>query len=267
MAKKKILLVSHEMAPFTDLSEMSEFVKGLAIQLKKNSAEVRIFLPKLGTIKERKHRLHEVIRLSGLNIIIGRDNNPMIIKVASLQSAKVQVYFLDNDDFYKRKFFMKNKTGKYYDDNDKRIIFFNKGVLELLDKLGWIPDVIHCEGWMSSLIPYYARTVFKNEPALKNIKILYSIKNNKTNQQLGEGFEKLAHIDTSKDKNLKFLTNPKISELYKVGLNYADEILVNPENETKEINEFIKKSGKKVFDTSKLKENEIFEKYTDFIIK
>jgi starch synthase len=128
-------------------------------------------MPKYGTIKERKHRLHEVIRLSGLNITIGRNNNPLIIKVASLQTAKIQVYFLDNEDYFKRKYFLNDENGDFFKDNDDRVIFHNKAVIELLMKLGWKPDVIHCQGWMSGLIPMYARTLFRSEPVVKDSKM------------------------------------------------------------------------------------------------
>ncbi len=263
MGSKKILVVSHEMSPYTDLTSLSDVVRDLAVNLQKDGGEIRVFMPKFGMIKERKHRLHEVIRLSGLNITIGRENNPLIIKVASLQTAKIQVYFLDNSDFFQRKYYFADDKGKSLPDNDNRMIFFNKGVLELLFKLGWIPDLIHCHGWFSSLVPFYARTAFKNEPALKHSHIVYGYHHTDYEEQFKTGFVKKGHLTGG--GNYPFLDKPKISQLTKLGIDHADSVIVTSEHVPNEIMSNIKESKKTFLDGSKIEGDELFLKYQETI--
>lgn len=265
MTSNRILLVSPEMFPYTDFSDQSHIIRELALNLQGKGAEVRVFMPKFGPIKERKHRLHEVIRLSGLNISIGRDNNPLIIKVASLQTAKIQVYFLDNEEFFDRKFYYYDAQNKLYSDNDLRMIFFNKGVMELLIKLGWIPDVIHCHGWMSSLVPLFAKTTYKNEPSVKNVKILYSLFEDEIIQEFGADFDKKAHIIIGDDPELKYLKKPKTEELFKVGVKYADGLVVCSDKSNKEMDTYIKGQTKPHIHINKNEDEENYKKYFDLI--
>ena len=153
MPKYKILYVASEINPFLQTSEVADFVRNLPQAMQEKGMEIRILVPRFGLINERKNRLHEVVRLSGLNIEVGDEEKPLIIKVASIPSAKLQVYFIDNEDYFKRKFVFKNKEGDFYKDNDERCIFFCKGVMETVIKLGWDPDIVHCNDWMTSLIP------------------------------------------------------------------------------------------------------------------
>jgi starch synthase len=227
MTGTKILMVSPEMAPFTELTEQSNFLRDLAVNLQKKGAEIRIFIPKFGGIKERKHRLHEVIRLSGLNITIGRNNNPLIIKVASLQSAKIQVYFLDNEDYFSRKGYYTDEEGNYYPDNDERIIFYNKAILELLFKLGWTPDFVHCQGWQSGLIPIYAKTLFKNEPPFRKVKIIQIVNEDGFIQSFGNEFLRKAHLKIQPDMNMEYMENPSSYDLNKVGMLFADHFFIS----------------------------------------
>lgn len=174
MSKKKVLIVTQEMEPYTGLTQASEMVRKLAPYIQQKNMEIRVLMPRFGTINERRHRLHEVVRLSGMNIIVDDDDYPLIIKVASLPEARIQVYFLDNEDFFKRKFIFDDEDDKPFDDNADRMIFFCKGVLETVKKFGWPPDVIHCHGWMTSLIPLYLKTAYKNEPLFERAQIVYS---------------------------------------------------------------------------------------------
>ena len=173
MSKKKVLFVTQEMKPYTILSEISEIARRLPQHVQENGMEIRILMPRYGTINERRHRLHEVVRLSGMNIIVDDDDYPLIIKVASLQEARMQVYFLDNEDFFKRKQIFENKDGQPFEDNADRMVFFCKGVMETVKKFGWPPDIIHCHGWMTSLVPLYLKKAYKNEPLFQNTKILF----------------------------------------------------------------------------------------------
>lgn len=200
MENTKILFVTQDLQPYTAISEIAEIARALPLFAHENGMEIRILMPKFGTINERRHRLHEVVRLSGINIIIDDDDYPLIIKVASLPGARLQVYFLDNDDFFKRKSDFKDKDNKFYDDNAERMIFFNKGVIETVRKFGWAPDIIHCHGWMTSLVPFYLKTGYKTEPIFKNSKVIYSVYDSYFDNELSDSFIKKA---TSINKDIK----------------------------------------------------------------
>ena len=158
---KKALIVTHEMNPYIIYTAMADIARQLPEQLQNEGMEIRILMPKFGVINERRHRLHEVVRLSGINIVVNNDDFPLIIKVASLPGARMQVYFLDNEDYFKRKGVFEDEEEEMYNDNAERTIFFCKGVLETVKKFGWPPDIVHCHGWMSSLIPMYLKTAYK----------------------------------------------------------------------------------------------------------
>jgi len=155
MSNNKVLIVTQEMNPYTALTEISNIARKLAQYIQENGMEIRVLMPRFGTINERRHRLHEVVRLSGMNIIVDDDDFPLIIKVASLPEARMQVYFLDNEDFFKRKSIFENDKGEPFEDNADRMVFFCKGVIETVKKFGWAPDIVHCHGWMTSLIPLF----------------------------------------------------------------------------------------------------------------
>ena len=156
MKKKKILFISQEITPYVEENELASIGRNLPQGIQESGREIRTFMPKFGCINERRNQLHEVIRLSGMNLIINENDHPLIIKVGSIQAARMQVYFIDSEDFFQRKaIFNCNDTGKFFEDNDERAIFFARGVLETVKKLGWVPDIIHCHGWMTSLVPLY----------------------------------------------------------------------------------------------------------------
>jgi starch synthase len=170
--KKRILVVTQEFNPFTEtLSEIEEIAHTYSQYMQDNGMEVRILMPRFGCINERRHRLHEVVRLSGMNITVDDEDYPLIIKVASLPGTRMQIYFLDNEDFFKRKNMFIDNDGKPYADNTDRMIFFCKGVIETVKKFGWAPDVVHCHGWMTSLLPAYLKNHYKNEPIFQNARL------------------------------------------------------------------------------------------------
>ncbi len=263
MVAKKILVVSHEMSPYTDLTSLSEKVKDIAVNLQKDNAEVRVFMPKYGLIKERKHRLHEVIRLSGLNITIGRENNPLIIKVATLQGAKIQVYFLDNLDFFHRKAYFTDSNNKAFEDNGQRMIFFNKGVVELLFKLGWIPDIIHCHGWFSSLLPFYAKATYKNEPAFKNATVVFGYHYDEFTQAFPENFALNAEIDKKTLSELNFINNADTQNINLLALHFADSVYLSSDNIPENINTYLNTLNKPVIQGNKLEGDEILQEYKE----
>ena len=172
--KKRLLIVTQEMKPYTILSKMSEVVREYSQFIQENGVEVRILMPKFGTINERRHRLHEVVRLSGMNINVDDDDYPLIIKVASLPGTRMQVYFLDNEEFFKRKQIFDNADGAFFEDNLDRMLFFCKGVVETVKKFGWAPDIVHAHGWMTSLLPALLKTTYQNEPIFQNAQVVYS---------------------------------------------------------------------------------------------
>mgnify|MGYP001011191202 CR=1 FL=1 len=225
MDKRRILFVTQEIEPYTMLTEISALLKNLTAQTHKSSFEIRILMPRFGTINERRHRLHEVVRLSGMNIIIDDDDFPLIIKVASLPDSRIQVYFLDNEEFFKRKFMFKNENGDFFPDNDSRMVFFCKGVLETVKKFGWAPDIIHVHGWMSSMVPLYLKKVYKEDPIYKHAIVIYSVYNTCCEMELSSNFIDKAMINDLEPEDLKdYFEDDKIS-LDKGAIHYADAVI------------------------------------------
>jgi starch synthase len=248
VAKKRILFIANEMSPYLELTEFAETVNKLAIKSNDNGFEVRCIMPRFGVINERRHRLHEVVRLSGINVSVENDDYPLQIKVASLPNARLQVYFLENEDLFKRKFIFHDEKEKWFDDNGLRTVFFCKGALETVKKFGWPPDIIHCSGWMTGLIPYYLKTVYKKEPVFAHSKVIYTIGQNTFKEKLGANFIKTATIHASiKEKDLEPYNESNNAALFRIGANYADAITFGAEKTDKKlIEEFSKVRGKKV---------------------
>ncbi len=161
MKKARVLFVSQEMSPYLEPTPIGTITRQLPQGIQERGREIRTFIPRYGSINERRNQLHEVIRLSGINIIIEDTDHPLIIKVASIQAARMQVYFIDNDDYFSRKETLLNKKGQPFEDNDERSIFFCRGVVETIKKLGWKPDIVHCHGWFTSLLPMYLKTCLR----------------------------------------------------------------------------------------------------------
>src|ERR1041385_8035528 len=174
MKKAKVLFVAQEINPYLEVTETGAFARQLPQGIQEKGKEIRTFMPRFGVINERRNQLHEVIRLSGMNLIIDDNDHPLIIKVASIQSARMQVYFIDNEEYFQRKLVFRDAKEKYFKDNEDRMLFFCRGVIETVKKLGWPPDIIHCHGWMSSLIPFLVKTSYKEEPLFAESKVVYS---------------------------------------------------------------------------------------------
>jgi starch synthase len=246
-AKKRILFIANEMSPYLELTEFSEIVNKLAIKANDNGFEVRCIMPRFGSINERRHRLHEVVRLSGINVSVDNEDFPLQIKVASLPNARLQVYFLDNEDLYKRKFVFADEKEKWYDDNGLRTVFFCKGALETVKKFGWPPDVIHCSGWMTGLIPAYLKTVYKKEPVFANSKVIFTIGQQSFKEKLGSDLVKKAMIHAAvKEKDLEIFKDSNNISMFRGGASYADAITFGSDNVDKKLmDEFSKVRGKK----------------------
>lgn len=246
-AKKRILFIANEMSPYLELTEFSEVVNKLAIKANDNGFEVRCIMPRFGSINERRHRLHEVVRLSGINVSVDNEDFPLQIKVASLPNARLQVYFLDNEDLFKRKTVFTDEKEKWYDDNGLRTVFFCKGALETVKKFGWPPDVIHCSGWMTGLIPAYLKTVYKKEPVFAHSKVVFTVGQNTFKEKLGSDFLKKALVNASiKEKDLEIYKDANNSALLRGGASFADAITFGDEQVDKKlVEEFSKVRGKK----------------------
>lgn len=236
------------MSPYLEMSEFAEIVNRLAIKSNDSGLEVRCIMPRFGMVNERRHRLHEVVRLSGINVSVDNDDYPLQIKVASLPNARLQIYFLDNEDLFKRKFVFHDENEKWYEDNGLRAVFFCKGALETVKKFGWPPDIIHCSGWMTALIPLYLKTVYKKEPVFANSKVIFTIGQNTFKEKLGANFPKIAQIHANiKDKDLEVFKEGTNTALFKGGATYADAITFGAEKVDKKLlEEFGKVKGKKV---------------------
>lgn len=239
--KKRILFIAHEMSPYLELTDYAKILHDLVVKSNDSNMEVRVIMPRFGIINERRHRLHEVVRLSGINVIIDNEDLPLLIKVASLPTARLQVYFMDNEEFFKRKFVFRNGEGDWFDDNALRTVFFCKGALETVKKFGWPPDIIHCSGWMTSLIPMYLKTAYKKEPVFANAKSIYTLQGNSFKEKMGPEFLKKAKISNQiKESDLELYAAGTNSALNKGACHYADAVAIGDTKADKKIIDRIK---------------------------
>ncbi len=212
--KLRILFVTPEIDPFLKITSAADSIRMLPQKLQEKGHEIRILMPKFGVINERRNRLHEVVRLSGINIRVGAEEKPLTIKVASIPNAKLQVYFLDNEDYFQRKSVLTDpNSNKFHEDNDERAIFFCKGAIETVKKLGWQPDIIHCHDWMTSFIPLYLKTHYKDDPMFRNTKVVFTLYNNGFDNKLDNEYLRKTNIE-----NLSLALNTGFSEPNYVGL-------------------------------------------------
>ncbi len=245
MAKTKLLYITHEMSPFLELTKIAEITRKLPQAMQDKGYEIRILMPRFGNINERRNRLHEVIRLSGMNIIIDDNDNPLIIKVASIPAARMQVYFLDNEDYFQRKHVFRDNGNKFFDDNDERTIFFCKGALETVKKLGWSPNVVHCHGWMTSLVPAYLKTIYKDDPTFKHSKVVYSVyEEDRFEEQLHTDFAKKAVMNGMDIEHTAMYKGADNTALHQGAISYADAVVFGSETISEEVLKFVKKSNK-----------------------
>lgn len=259
---KKVLFISSEMAPFLETSTLSEVARVLPQAIQEQDNEVRILVPRFGVINERRNRLHEVVRLSGMNITIDDNDNPLTIKVASIPGTKMQVYFLDNEDYFHRKFIYNDENDQFFNDNDERVIFFCKGALETVRKLGWYPDIIHCQGWMTSLIPLYLKTIYKDEPVFKSAKIVYSVFDSSFQDTLGSDFTRKAGLNHITDEDMAPFGKADCSSLYMGAITHADAVVKCSEGIDPEVSSYISTVNNK--HVMEHKGESIGEEYTSF---
>lgn len=238
MSKPKILFVSHEILPFSPESHIAQTCRQMPQAVHERGKETRIFMPRFGKINERRHQLHEVIRLSGMNLIVDDSDHPLIIKVASIPQIRLQVYFIDNEEYFHRKSFLHDDKNNLFEDNDMRMIFFTKGVLETVKKLGWAPDIIHCHGWFSSLMPLYVKKLYGQDPHFADSKIVVSV--------YGPEFEGIASADMHKkvafdgfdSGDIDMLKKATHTQMMKNALKFADGVIFGEESASDEVKKF-----------------------------
>lgn len=264
MDKKKVLIVTQEMDPYTNLTTISKIARKLPQYVQENGMEIRVLMPRFGTINERRHRLHEVVRLSGMNIIVDDDDFPLIIKVASLPEARMQVYFLDNEDFFKRKQVFKDEDGQPFEDNPDRMVFFCKGVIETVKKFGWPPDIVHCHGWMTSLIPLYLKTAYKTEPLFQQSKVIYSIYDSDLQQAFSDQFAVKASINNLTESDLGAYQNGTGVNLNKGAVKYADAIVVGSENPPSSLSKMLEEQEKPILKAPASDDEDDLAAYIEF---
>ena len=236
--KTKILYVSQEILPFSPETATSQSSRFLPQAVHEGGKETRIFMPRYGKINERRHQLHEVIRLSGMNLIVNDTDHPLIIKVASIPQIRLQVYFIDNQEFFHRKAFFHNEEQQLFPDNDMRMIFFTKGVLETVKKLGWAPDIIHCHGWFTSLMPLYVKKLYKRDPHFADAKIVTSLYNDGFKGTLDKKLAQKITFDGFKMEDMGSIANPTYANLAKLALQYSDGAIFGEDGVPAEVEQY-----------------------------
>lgn len=265
----KILFVNSEIFPYMPESPISLLGRFLPQTVQEEGMEIRTFMPKFGTINERRNQLHEVIRLSGMNIIVNDMDRPLIIKVASITQARMQVYFIENDDYFKRKAVYTDETGKFFADNDERAIFFAKGMLETVKKLRWQPTIVHCSGWMSYLAPMYLKLFFQSDPIFANCKVIVSLYDEISKEKFSSSFAKKAMMQGMKPADVELINNPNGINLAKLAVQYADGVVYGSKNLNKSLTDFVAKSKLPVLQYTEVtaKSNAYTSKYIKFYDK
>lgn len=246
MEKVKVLYVSYDITPFMQESQIGLISRHLPQGVQERGREIRTFMPRFGNINERRNHLHEVIRLSGMNLIINDNDHPLIIKVASIQLARMQVYFIDNEDYFDRKFVFRDKSGKFFKDNDERSIFFSRGVLETVKKLGWPPDIIHCHGWMSSMVPLYVKTAYRDNPIFSDAKIIFSFYDDDFEEILNKDIATKIKLPGITLRHLKHYKKPSYVNLMKAAIDFSDALIMGSEQVHPEVYQYMLKSDKPI---------------------
>ncbi|MFL1894635.1 glycogen/starch synthase [Aquimarina sp. 2-A2] len=262
MKDKRILYVSSEVIPYLPETEISSMSFEAPRMVNSKGGQIRIFMPRYGNINERRHQLHEVIRLSGMNLVINDLDMPLIIKVASIPKERMQVYFIDNEDYFKRKATLTDEEGNLFSDNDERAIFFAKGVIETVKKLNWSPDIIHVHGWLASLLPLYLRNYYGNEPLFNQSKIVTSVYDHGYKGTLDKNMMSKIKFDGIEDETIANLAKPTYSNLMKIAIDNSDAIIVGSEEIPEDLTKHLKAIDQPVL--AYKRPDEFADAYEDF---
>ena len=270
MRDKKLLYVSSEVLPYSPYSELANMSFEAPRMVNANGGQIRIFMPKFGNINERRHQLHEVIRLSGINIVINDIDVPLIIKVASIPKERIQVYFIDNDEYFHRSGTLFDEQNNMYPDNDERCIFFAKGIVETVKKLNWLPDIIHIHGWVSTLLPLYLRSYYKDEPIFSESKIITSVTDPDFEGTINNGLINKVAFDGISKKTVDPLKNPTYHNLMRIAVKYSDGVIVVSEEDKmpEEFRTYLKNLRKPVlYNSDKETFQESYHQFYEKILK
>lgn len=263
---KKVLFINQEIFPYVPESEMSHLGRIIPQVIQENGHEIRTFMPKWGNINERRGQLHEVIRLSRMMLIIDETDHPLIIKVASIPSTRIQVYFIDNEDYFTKCLMAFDENGAEYDDNGERAVFFARGVLETVKKLRWVPDIIHCQGWMCSVIPLYIKKAYQDEPSFANTKIVTSLFSEELHENLGANFrQSIEFRDVKSDILDNYNKDFSFLDLQKLAIDYSDGIVNAGKNVNPELIKYVE--GKNIPFIANPADEDICKTYEDFYDK
>ena len=250
MSKNKILYVSQEICPYLPESVMGLRQRTLSQAMQEYGGEIRTFMPRWGTINERRNQLHEVIRLSGMNLIIDDNDHQLIIKVASIPSARVQIYFIDNDDYFHRKASLSDENGIPFPDNDERAIFFARGVLETVKKLRWEPTIVHCHGWFSAIVPIYLKGSFAEDPVFRGSRIVVSLYNDAFPGTLDGCTRQKIENEGMNDPKLEILDTPSYENLMKLVIDYADGVVIEEKLTDNTLVDYVRLTGKPLLEAN-----------------
>jgi starch synthase len=262
MEDKRILYVSSEVVPYLAENEVSLLSYDVPKMINDQGGQIRIFMPRYGNINERRHQLHEVIRLSGMNLVVNDLDMPLIIKVASIPKERIQVYFIDNDEYFKRKATFSDEEGVLYPDNDERAIFFAKGVVETVKKLNWVPDIIHVHGWMASLLPIYMKHYYKDEALFSETKIVTSVYSQSFEGSLDAEMINKIKFDGVPQDAIQDLELPNYENLIKAAIKHSDGVIIASENVSGSLTKFIQSSEKPFLPFAS--KDKFTEAYTNF---
>ncbi len=266
MESRRVLFVSQEIMPYLGETKLSKISRDLPQGIQERGKEIRTFMPRYGSINERRNQLHEVIRLSGMNLIIDDTDHPLIIKVASIQSARMQVYFIDNDDYFQRKHTVADAAGNEYEDNDERAIFFARGVIETVRKLRWSPDIVHCHGWLASLVPLYLRKIYSDDPVFSKVKSVYSVYNNGFKKPLRSSLADKLMTDGIASDSLKAIKNGvDFQGLTQLATENSDGIILGSDSIDEQVKKQVAGMGKPLLEYQG--EENYIDAYNDFYDK
>jgi len=262
MEKAKVLFVAQEITPYLKESPMGIIGRYLPQGIQEKGREIRTFMPRYGNINERRNQLHEVIRLSGMNLIIDDTDHPLIIKVASIQQARMQIYFIDNEDYFQRKYTFHDKNNKFFPDNDERAIFYSRGVLETVKKLGWGPDVVHCHGWLTSLLPLYIKKAYCDNPLFSDTKVIFSIYDDHFEEIMHKNFANKIKLEGITSKDLKHYKTPNYVNVLKAAIDYSDGVILGSPKINPELISYIRDNEKPFLEFQPL--DRYVDAYNDF---
>ena len=263
---KKVLFVNSEMVPYLPESPVGNLCRQLPQGIQERKKEIRAFMPKYGCINERKNQLHEVIRLSGMNIIISDVDRPLVIKVASISAARIQVYFIDNEDYFRRKQIFRDDDGSFFADNGERAIFYARGVLETVKKLRWTPDIIHCHGWISHVLPLYLKKAYKDDPVFSGAKVVLSLYDDTPAETFADGLRETILFGGIKPRDVTLPEKAGGMELAQLAAQYSDGVIFGSAGVDPALRKFVETLGKPVlpFDEKALADGSYMDQYNAF---